>query len=287
MTTNRAVPGPHTWQQVNLTFPDWTAAENVAIGCVAPILTVAEERGLIAGWFFVRKAPCWRIRYQPAGDPEAAQAHLHGRLGQLRDSGHLTAVTGAVYEPEERAFGGPAAMTVAHRLFRDDSKHVLDYLARTAAEPAIRRRRELAIILPSAMLRAAGLDWHEQGDVWATAASHREPPASLPAISGTMTTLMTGTAVLAQNGNPGGITAGWERAFTTAGRDLAGLAAAGQLHRGLRAVLARHILFTWNRHGLPHAVQAVLACEAASAVFGPDPAAAAVPVLDPADRHGR
>ncbi|MGQ0775693.1 MAG: hypothetical protein ACT4NY_14950 [Pseudonocardiales bacterium] len=51
------------------------------------------------------------------------------------------------------------------------------------------------------------------------------------------------------------------------------LAADGLLHRGLRAILAHHIIFAWNRHGLPYPTQAILANTAKAVVFGRDPTA--------------
>ncbi|MFC0438069.1 hypothetical protein ACFFG9_45330 [Kutzneria buriramensis] len=65
-------------------------------------------------------------------------------------------------------------MATAHRLFHQDSKHIL---ARTFGPGD--RRREHTILLCSAMLRAAGQDWHEQGDVWGT--RRRQPAAARPA----------------------------------------------------------------------------------------------------------
>ena len=68
--------------------------------------------------------------------------------------------------------------------------------------------------------------------------------------------------------------ANWAAAYTTTGRDLSAIAAAGRLHRGLRDVLAHHVIFAWNRLGLPYTSQSVLAGIAKTAVFGPDPAMA-------------
>jgi hypothetical protein len=60
-------------------------------------------------------------------------------------------------------------------------------------------RREQSLLLCTAMMRAAGLDLYEQGDVWAWVAEHRPPePAHLPdpGIGGPFTTdirrLLTG-----------------------------------------------------------------------------------------------
>lgn len=63
----------------------------------------------------------------------------------------------------------------------------------------------------------------------------------------------------------------WADVYAAAGREVADLAAAGALHRGLRDVLAHHVIFAWNRLGLPYITQAVLAATAKTVVFGPDP----------------
>ena len=77
-----------------------------------------------------------------------------------------------------------------------------------------------------------------------------------------------------RDGAPLAHCAGWAAAYTTAGRELASLTAAGRLHRGLRDVLAHHVIFAWNRLGLPYATQSALAGTAKTVVFGPDPAMA-------------
>jgi protein-L-isoaspartate(D-aspartate) O-methyltransferase len=55
---------------------------------------------------------------------------------------------------------------------------------------------------------------------------------------------------------------GWMNAFAHTGRALHDLAHEGTLTRGLRAVLAHHILFHWNRLGLPYSTQGILATTA-------------------------
>jgi hypothetical protein len=63
----------------------------------------------------------------------------------------------------------------------------------------------------------------------------------------------------------------WFTAAAHAGSPLHGLAGRGQLCRGLRAVLARHVVFHWNRLGLPTDTRTVLARAATTAVLGPHP----------------
>jgi thiopeptide-type bacteriocin biosynthesis protein len=266
---------PRPGRQFNVVFPDWAGAEHAALAHLAPLLAAAEADGLITSWFFIRKAPCWRVRYLP--DAPAAQAYFHRHLGGLRSNRHVEDFRQVVYEPETHAFGGAEAMAFAHRLFHLDSRHLLAYLADTERLPGTRRRRELSIILCSSLLRAAGLDWYEQGDVWARVADHRELPDQIPtsrlhALEADLQRLMSVDAgSLMREGSHLAFAAGWSAAFAATGRELANLAAHGQLHRGLRAILAHHVIFTWNRHGLPHTTQAVLASTAKNVVFGRDP----------------
>lgn len=257
------------WRQINVLFTDWTSAELIAATDLVPILQHAYDDGLLTGWFFVRKTPCWRIRYLPGRDFTAVEERLHEWLTELTSSGRIAGFHPVIYEPELHAFGGPAAMDVAHRLFHHDSRHLLAHLATTSHPSG--HRRELAVLLCGTLLRAAGLDWYEQGDVWARVADHRPPDRPLPAdrIHALEPALRH---FLLANGN---VTLAhvptWPAAFTTAGQQLADLADTGRLHRGLRAILAHHVIFTWNRHGLPYPAQTTLAHTARHVVFGHDP----------------
>ncbi len=65
--------------------------------------------------------------------------------------------------------------------------------------------------------------------------------------------------------------ADWADAYLVLGRELTRLNTEGRLHRGLRDILAHHVIFAWNRLGLSYAAQAALATAAKTVVFGPDP----------------
>jgi thiopeptide-type bacteriocin biosynthesis protein len=257
------------WHQVNVSFPDWDRAEQAAAARIAPRLD--EEA---AAWFFIRKHPCWRIRYQPAR-PEP-RASTEQQLDDLAAAGHITGWTRVIYEPEVCAFGGPQAMDTAHRLFHADSRCLLSYLR---DQPAGRHRREIFLMLCSIMMRAANQDQFEQVDIWARVAGYRKPPPgaspSRPGLLEKVRHLITADAESwMRHGAPLARHADWAAAYAAAGRDLAGLNAAGRLHRGLREILAHHVIFSWNRAGLPYMTQSVLASTAKTAVFGPDPAMA-------------
>ncbi|MGQ4437779.1 MULTISPECIES: methyltransferase, FxLD system [unclassified Streptomyces] len=176
-------------------------------------------------------------------------------LDQLVSDGVITGWTGGIYEQETHAFGGPEGMAVAHDVFCADSPAAL---AATGSVGA----RERAVMLLSAMIRAAGLDPFEAGDVYDRWAALRHPaappqgPALEKAVSA-MRRLMNADAALRPDPE-----AGWvERvaAFEDAGRRLRRLAADGRLIRGIRGVLAHHAIFAFNRAGVPVEAQAATA----------------------------
>ncbi|MFF5106093.1 thiopeptide-type bacteriocin biosynthesis protein [Streptomyces sp. NPDC000134] len=262
---------PPPWRQVNVVFPDWERAEATAITELAPLLRSAEAVGAITTWFIIRKHPCWRIRYIPVTD---AQSPVDQRLDELVSAGHTKGWTEIIYEPEVHAFGGAPSMNSAHRFFHRDSRDLLEFLRSDTA----RHRRETSLMLCSLMMRAAGLDWYEQGDVWARVAAHRAlPPGSERDSNDQLHTavrrlLSVDPQYATQPGGPLSAATEWVSAYTEAGSDLARLNEAGQLHRGLRDVLAHHVIFAWNRLGLPYATQATLTAAAKTVIFGSDPA---------------
>lgn len=114
---------------------------------------------------------------------------LTSLLDTLAEEGLLAGWATVIYEPESKAFGGPQAMEIAHRLFHADSRHLL---ARAAEpNPPALGRTATVVVLISAMLRAAGLDWYEQGDVWAQFAMLRDAPKPVaPDRAATLTAAM-------------------------------------------------------------------------------------------------
>jgi thiopeptide-type bacteriocin biosynthesis protein len=113
-----------TWPQADVQFNDFPTAEQVAAVHLAPTMATATEHGLITRWWFIRKAPRWRVRYQPtsANTAPAARAFIHTACHELRSAGHISHWAEAIYEPEQHAFGGPVGMNIAHDLFHQDSE---------------------------------------------------------------------------------------------------------------------------------------------------------------------
>lgn len=259
-----------TWPQRLIQFTDWSHAEATTVEHLLPVLITQESE--LAQWSFLRKFPCWRLRYRPAS-PDSAKA-LDAALDELVDAGILTSWTQGIYEPEEAAFGGPAAMKIAHTLFHYDSRHLLDDLARqqAASGPGL-GRRELAVLLLSVAMRAAGLDWYEQGDVWARIAAERpgdeirSPQRHRVAVHRLMTVDVSTTSRSVTQGRLAPL-AEWIATFEWFGQQLADLNRQGRLERGLRAVIAHHGIFHWNRLGLPAEDQHTLSTLAKEVVMG-------------------
>jgi len=255
------------WRQYNLEFAQPHDAERVFATPLALDLEAAQQAGLLDGWWFIRKHP-WKLRFKPT--PSGTKA-VPSILDSLTARGQLAGAVEAIYEPEVTAFGGPEGMQAAHLLFYRDSRHLM---ARAAAtDGANRGRRETTILLAHALMRGAGLDWYEQGDVWAKFAELREAEAipggeTRTALVTTMRRLMCADPRALTR--PGLLLDGhdeWITAFEEAGQTLARLARHGQLQRGLRSILAHHLVFHANRAGLAITDQTAMACLALNIVF--------------------
>jgi protein-L-isoaspartate(D-aspartate) O-methyltransferase len=251
------------WQQITLWCAGWKTAEQMAVDRLGPWLSNAEDREVITSWWFVRKAEAWRVRYlSSTGCDEQAQIHIEQLMRDLVADNAIQGWAPTIYEPETYAFGGPDGLAIAHALFHTDSRHVLHHLRQAPRE----RRHEIGLFLCAAMMRAAGLDWYEQGDVWAQVAAHRSTQQQ-PSESAMDAVRQLITARTSSDGSPLTALPAWPRAFEHAGERLAEPAREGRLTRGLRAILAHHVLFAWNRMGIPGDVQGELAAAAAHVVF--------------------
>ncbi|MGH3911788.1 MAG: methyltransferase, FxLD system [Pseudonocardiaceae bacterium] len=247
---------------------DWHAAEQMAVVHLGPRLTAAQHANIITSWWFVRKGPSWRVRLLPSlGQDEQATTAMEQTMHDLSERGAIQRWAVTIYEPEIHAFGGADGIQLAHDLFHADSHHLLSHLGHRRSD----HRRELGLLLGTLLVRAAGQERYEQGDVWAQVLAHRpthRPPVSEDTVKG-VHRLLTARTYSAHS--PLAAAPDWPTAFRNVGERLAELALHGRLTRGLRAVLAHHILFAWNRAGIPADQQALLAAAAAQVIFLTDP----------------
>jgi protein-L-isoaspartate(D-aspartate) O-methyltransferase len=246
-----------TWTQANLHLAPETSAEPALTEHILPAMA-----RLAPAWWFIRKDPV-RLRWS-AGSDERLPADIAAAFDALQPA-QVTSWNLAVYEPEIGAFGGADAMTAAHVWFCADSRH----LATALTIPDFAgHRATYAMLLAVHLMRAAGLDWWEQGDVWAKLTVLR--PRTTPDAErhhSDVEALITRDPWQRPNPRLEPHSA-WFDAATQLGETLAHLAALGRTSRGLRALLAQHLVHHWNRIGLPSQQQGDLVAATRATVFG-------------------
>lgn len=263
----------HGWHQTHIEFTDWRTAETTVIERLTPRLHHAEQSGLVESWWFIRKAPCWRLRLRLSDTTTPGDDPLKRILDGFSAPEAAIRWRRTLYEPETLAFGGLEAMRIAHDLFHTDSRAILDYLN---AHATVIGRRELSTMLCGALFQGASQDEFEQGDIWHRIARMRPlpedvPPERMPELGAALRRLLTAHHPTRSPDNPLAFAAPWMSAFASAGRALSQAAHAGTLQRGLRAVLAHHVIFHWNRIGLPARTQSILAHAARTASMDTEP----------------
>ncbi|MEV0681715.1 thiopeptide-type bacteriocin biosynthesis protein [Actinosynnema sp. NPDC050436] len=261
------------WWQINIEFTDWAGAETVFAHHIAPLLDhTTDDPG--PQWWFMRKHPCWRVRIpRRPGTAGHAPHHLTAGLDALVAEHLITDWRPAVYEPETTAFGGNTGMSIAHDLFCTDSRAITDLIRHHHIDLG---RRELSVLLCTALIRAAGAERYEQGDTWHRVARERPLPTDVPAAKLTdlahdlrhviHADLSPDGPLLTEEG-PLAAVASWVDGFRAAGHRLGSAARTGTLERGQRDILSYLIIFHWNRLGLPTRSQSILAAAASTAIF--------------------
>lgn len=258
----------HGWYGVRVEFLDWSHAETTVATVLGPRLDSLQKRGALRCWWFLRKHPCWRLRFAAADTTAVGQV-----LDEVTASGAITRWWPTVYEPEAAAFGGPAGMPTIHRLFCADSLGVLEYVRRQSPRLG---RRELSLLLLSGLLHRAGLDQFECGDVFDRVAQLRPTPADaqterIEQLADKVRVLLSipdlDRSGLFIPGGPVGDAAAWLAAFQDAGHSLGQAATERRLERGVRAILTHVVIFHWNRLGLSAVNQGILARAATMALL--------------------
>lgn len=272
------------WSQVYVEFADWATAEQTAAKHLAPLLNGLEERGMLSLWWFIRKHPCWRLRFAVNRKSDAYN-EVTALLDRLVTAGHLWRWWPGIYEPETAAFGGRVGTLTAHILFSADSHHIL---ARHSQDNVPLGRRELSVVLCTVLMQAAGLEWQEQGDVWDRVINEEHRSAFGKVLEDRLEGMTRQIRQLLISdispdgplfGSHGPLRPVAERAeaFRHAGIMLKQAVTHGALDRGIRRVLAYHVIFHWNRTGLPLGAQSALALAARTAILDPPSDTAATP----------
>ncbi|MBB6421962.1 thiopeptide-type bacteriocin biosynthesis protein [Streptomyces sp. AK010] len=263
---------PADWHQVNIEFADYPTADRAFHAYLLPALHTRP----VGAWWFVRKYPCWRLRVQqsPGARMDDVVEHLTDALDCTLSWGVAKRWWPSQYEPETVAFGGPCGMTLSHALFHTDSVGVLNYHHHaTDSTSRLLGPKETSLLVTTLLLRAAGLEWGEQGDVWGQVEARRplpedESPDQVSGMVDPVRRLLTLDAGPALADGPLAPLGNWATGMEHGGRSLADTAHAGNLYLGLRGILARHILFHWNRMGFTTRQQAIYSRAARETILG-------------------
>ncbi|MDV9172220.1 thiopeptide-type bacteriocin biosynthesis protein [Streptomyces sp. W16] len=267
---------PAHWRQVNIEFTDYSTAERTFYAHLLPLLRQQTANGTLGDWWFVRKHPCWRLRVVPSSATTAED--MARQIGEALDNAVSRSLVNrwwpSPYEPETTAFGGPIGVGIAHNLFHTDSVGALDYLHRNSTDDRGLDAKATSLLVVSLFLRAAGQEWGEQGDVWARVEAARPLPDDVQvehvtAMTGRVHRLLAIDAgsALALDG-PNAPIAQWVAGIERGGRALGHAGREGQLTLGTRSILARHVLFHWNRMGFMLRQQAIWARAARETILG-------------------
>ncbi|MEW2438910.1 hypothetical protein AB0952_33010 [Streptomyces caniferus] len=130
-----------------------------------------------------------------------------------------------------------------------------------------------SLLAMTLMMRAAGLEFGEQGDVWGQAEAHGPladdvtPDQGSGMVSTMRRLLLIGAGSLLTDG-PLMPVRTWIEGLEHNGRALAEAASDGRLTLGVRGILARYIFFHWNRMGFTPRQQSIWSRVAREAVLG-------------------
>ncbi|MGW6743295.1 thiopeptide-type bacteriocin biosynthesis protein [Streptomyces sp. NPDC055025] len=132
-----------------------------------------------------------------------------------------------------------------------------------------------SVLLCTIMMRAARLEWYEQGDVWdrVITTEHRSAVSDVPQeqlnarAQEIRHLLLADSDTLLRPGGPLEPIGEWVAAFHSVGQTLANGVQDGTLDRGLRQMLSYHVIFHWNRLGLSMRGQSILAWAARAAIL--------------------
>jgi thiopeptide-type bacteriocin biosynthesis protein len=224
------------------------------VDAVIPLARSLQKRGRLACFYFMRKNPGLRLRFDLQGPRAEATRAIESLLdGVAREDRAVGTWFPSVYEPETYKFGGPPAMAAIHAYFFADSSAWWRWEAlRRAGGTRIDPRLLSASVLDH--LFGEFVDGPEEvWDVWCRiAAIHGAPIAPVtPVASERPRPAPPPLESLAERVSPG--ERALLRAYAVGNRALArrfrALYASGKLLFANRLVLPHVATYHWNRYG--------------------------------------
>lgn len=257
------------WVQLGVCPAQDASLSRQLLGEIAATGRDALTRGVAQNFFFMRKPPGLRLRFEVNPDVGDEFADLlYEQADSWRADGLIEAVRPGVYEPETVLFGGPESMHYVHALFTVDSLFWLTYHSiATPDQPA----EPTLVSLPLLRFLLDGLDitgWEDLG-VWdqVRTATGRQLPAEADLtgfadVFGGIRRLWYEQSLLMEQLDPvrqALLIEHGELLRHGAQRWSNGYFASRSATLGPRAAAAYYVVFFWNRAGLSAIEQAMVA----------------------------
>lgn len=244
-----------------------------------PWLAEHEASGTLVGFFFMRKPPGVRLRFAFTGRAARAERERAVILADLVRRRSIRRVTRVVYEPEERLFGGPAAMELAHAHFSADTRAFLAHdRLEAAAEVEVEAEVEAEADAPRSVRASAPVlcfaaigdliaetieDRTEVWDTWSNLALLVPPLAEAPVPRAPPSLAALGERVGREERR---VLELLGRGAETYARGLRAAWSTGQVDQGLRKVVPFVAWFQLGRWGIAPELQARIVRGAAAAL---------------------
>jgi thiopeptide-type bacteriocin biosynthesis protein len=259
------------WLQFALTLRDGQLpAFHASLAGLADRLV---REGDVTNFFFMRKPPGFRLRFETA--PERQDALAGDIEAELAAWPALSRVARGRYEPEEHLFGGPTSMRYVHCLFTADSLAWLAYFGLAEPCPAWM----FSLVMTRQVLNGLNIAGWEDLNVWERIRrqAHRVIPAGFEAdkvssVTETMRALWASPELLHETlGRPAAALADAHGPGLreVAGQWEAGCFATGESLIGPREAAAFATIFHWNRGRLSAVTQSLVAAALADRTARP------------------
>jgi thiopeptide-type bacteriocin biosynthesis protein len=240
------------WRQVNLQFKTTENGPCIPWGEIDKRCSAWLADGLIRRWFFVRKPPGLRLRFEQAESSRIDEAIQQWRVDCAElltdtDCSRVVAVRHGVYEPECERMGGVQGIELLHQILCAITPIAIGI---EQAQSGSEARYPIAALGANSFIQNALLDSAEITDVWQRLNGVFEGAAALPDPA-TRSALTDPTGFRA--GLPVEVSFLADAALQLAhlfGTEARALANCGGLAVGLRAWLVDAVLFQWNIFGL-------------------------------------
>lgn len=273
-TRLEALLDPQKWLQASVMPATGISGDRILAEVVLPAVKRWKRERTLRRFFFMRKPPGLRLRFQ-AGGSKSSVAALERRIAAMLARAERARLIRHhdrdVYEAETYQFGGEVGLDLCHEQFDYDSIAAIELLRlgardRLTAEPAA-----LSILLLVDLIRKVVPDEWEHWDVWCNmrltrrlpAASREERRAQARLLEANREVLerfvfRSHAAIRDLGAAERRIV---ERYFVRSSRfakRLNDAARRAQLLYGVRKILPFVIIFHWNRFGLDQRLQSLL-----------------------------